>query len=187
MWPAAGTLGSWALVSGTEMQEGRKVLEASQACSVCGVKPGAQCHVLLSVRWVGPWGKEGLTGHPGLRTACAACGKDTEETWVRAVVTQACGRLLPAPAPHGSTLLSPAHLYRGCSDVSEGDRSGMEREVDDRVVAMEAVVASSKDGGVQGRRSGRPVGAAVRSLYACSPPPLPRSSSSGAGLLLQPL
>lgn len=50
-----------------------------------------------------------------------------------------------------------AHLYRGCSDVSEGDRSGMERDVEDRVVAMEAVVASSKEGGVQGRRSGRPV------------------------------
>lgn len=52
-------------------------------------------------------------------------------------------------------------LYRGCSDVSEGDRSGMEREVDDRVVAMEAVVASSKDGGVQGRRSGRPSSSSV--------------------------
>lgn len=51
-----------------------------------------------------------------------------------------------------------AHLYRGCSDVSEGDRSGMERDVEDRVVAMEAVVASSKEGGVQGSRSGRPVG-----------------------------
>lgn len=33
----------------------------------------------------------------------------------------------------------------------------MEREVvEDRVVAIDAVVASSKDGGVQGRRSGRP-------------------------------
>ena len=41
--------------------------------------------------------------------------------------------------------------------MSEGDLSGMDREVvEDRVVAMEAVVASSKDGGVQGSRSGRP-------------------------------
>lgn len=56
----------------------------------------------------------------------------------------------------GSLSSSSTHLYRGCSEVSEGERSGMEREVDDRVVAMEAVVASSKDGGVQGRRSGRP-------------------------------
>lgn len=36
----------------------------------------------------------------------------------------------------------------------------MESDVEDRVVAMEAVVASSKDGGVQGRRSGRPAGGA---------------------------
>ena len=34
----------------------------------------------------------------------------------------------------------------------------MDRDVEDRVVAMEAVVASSKDGGVQGKRSGRPMG-----------------------------
>lgn len=48
--------------------------------------------MLLPVRWVGPWGKKGLTGHPGLKTACAACGKGTEETgtWVSAEVTQAC-------------------------------------------------------------------------------------------------
>ena len=32
---------------------------------------------------------------------------------------------------------------RGCSDDSEGDRSGMERDVEDRVVAMEAVVAQA--------------------------------------------
>lgn len=41
--------------------------------------------------------------------------------------------------------------------MSEGDLSGMDSEVvEDRVVAMEAVVASSKEGGVQGS-SGRPV------------------------------
>lgn len=102
-------------------------------------------------------------------------------------MTRGCARLLRAPAPHCSADPNPAHLYRGCSDVSEGDRSGMEREVDDRVVAMEAVVASSKDGGVQGRRSGRPVGAASRSLYSCSPSPLPLSSTSGAGLLPRPI
>lgn len=50
------------------------------------------------------------------------------------------------------------HLYLGCSEVSEGDRSGTERDVDDSVVAMEAVVASSKEGGVQGSRSGLPAG-----------------------------
>lgn len=139
------------------MQEGRKVLEARQACSVCGLKPGAQCQVLLLLRWLGPWGEKGLTGHPGLKTAYAACGKDAEEmgTFCQSKVTQGCACLFPAPAPHCSTHLNLAYLYRGCSDVSEGDRSGMEREVDDRVVAMEAVVASSKDGGVQGR-SGRP-------------------------------
>lgn len=184
--PHAGELGT-ALVSGTEMQEGRKVLEAGQACSVCGVKPGAQCQMLLPVRLVGPWGKKGLTGRPGLKTACVACGKGTEEmgTWVRAVVTPSCGCLLPASAPHGSTRPNPAHLYRGCSEVSEGDRSGMEREVDDRVVAMEAVVASSKDGGVQGRRSGRPVGAGqepvwlqpISPLYAAPPQELAFCSS----------
>ena len=98
-------------------------------------------------------------------------------TCCQSVVTQGCAHLLPALAPHCSTHLNPAYLYRGCSDVSEGDRSGMEREVDDRVVAMEAVVASSKDGGVQGRRSGRPVGAASRSLYGCSLSPLPHGSN----------
>lgn len=41
--------------------------------------------------------------------------------------------------------------------MSEGDLSGMDREVvEDRVVAIDAVVASSNEGGVQGRRSGRP-------------------------------
>lgn len=41
--------------------------------------------------------------------------------------------------------------------MSEGDLSGMDREVvEERVVAIDAVVASSKDGGVHGRRSGRP-------------------------------
>lgn len=50
------------------------------------------------------------------------------------------------------------HLYLGCSEVSEGDRSGTDRDVDDSVVAMEAVVASSKEGGVQGSRSGLPAG-----------------------------
>lgn len=68
----------------------------------------------------------------------------------------------PAPTSLKETAQAP-HRYRGCSDVSEGDRSGMERDVEDSVVAMEAVVASSKDGGVQGRRSGRPVG---RGLWA---------------------
>lgn len=50
------------------------------------------------------------------------------------------------------------HLYLGCSEVSEGDRSGTERDVEDSVVAMEAVVASSKEGGVQGSRSVLPAG-----------------------------
>lgn len=41
--------------------------------------------------------------------------------------------------------------------MSEGDLSGMDSEVvEESVVAIDAVVASSKDGGVQGRRSGRP-------------------------------
>lgn len=40
--------------------------------------------------------------------------------------------------------------------MSEGDLSGMDSEVvEERVVAIEAVVASSKEGGVQGS-SGRP-------------------------------
>lgn len=43
--------------------------------------------------------------------------------------------------------------------MSEGDLSGMDREVvEERVVAIDAVVASSNDGGVHGRRSGRPGG-----------------------------
>lgn len=43
--------------------------------------------------------------------------------------------------------------------MSDGDLSGMDREVvEDRVVAIDAVVASSNDGGVHGRRSGRPGG-----------------------------
>lgn len=104
----------------------------------------------------GVWGhgeRGGLTGHPGPKTACAACGEGTGDGYLMSEAVHP----FPALAPNSST-----YLYRGCSDVSEGDRSGMEREVDDRVVAMEAVVASSKDGGVQGRRSGRPVGAASR-------------------------
>lgn len=41
--------------------------------------------------------------------------------------------------------------------MSDGERSGMDREVvEESVVAMEAVVASSKDGGVQGSTSPRP-------------------------------
>lgn len=41
--------------------------------------------------------------------------------------------------------------------MSDGERSGMEREVvEESVVAMEAVVASSNDGGVQGSTSERP-------------------------------
>lgn len=41
--------------------------------------------------------------------------------------------------------------------MSEGDLSGMDSEVvEESVVAMDAVVASSNDGGVHGRRSGRP-------------------------------
>lgn len=43
--------------------------------------------------------------------------------------------------------------------MSEGDLSGMDKEVvEERVVAIDAVVASSNDGGVHGRRSGRPDG-----------------------------
>ena len=41
--------------------------------------------------------------------------------------------------------------------MSEGDLSGMDKEVvEERVVAIDAVVASSNEGGVHGRRSGRP-------------------------------
>lgn len=68
---------------------------------------------------------------------------------------QECSPASEPPPPLGPP---SAHLYLGCSEVSEGDRSGMDRDVEDRVVAMDAVVASSKEGGVQGRRSGRPVG-----------------------------
>lgn len=41
--------------------------------------------------------------------------------------------------------------------MSDGDLSGMDSEVvEESVVAIDAVVASSNEGGVQGRRSGRP-------------------------------
>lgn len=41
--------------------------------------------------------------------------------------------------------------------MSDGERSGMDREVvEESVVAMEAVVASSNEGGVQGSTSVRP-------------------------------
>lgn len=41
--------------------------------------------------------------------------------------------------------------------MSEGERSGIDREVvEESVVAMEAVVASSNEGGVQGSTSARP-------------------------------
>lgn len=41
--------------------------------------------------------------------------------------------------------------------MSDGERSGMEREVvEESEVAMEAVVASSNEGGVQGSTSARP-------------------------------
>lgn len=47
-------------------------------------------------------------------------------------------------------------LYRGCSLVSDGERSGIDMEVlEDRVVATDAVVASSNDGGVQDCRPKR--------------------------------
>lgn len=43
--------------------------------------------------------------------------------------------------------------------MSEGDLSGMDKEVvEESVVAIDAVVASSNDGGVHGRRSGLPGG-----------------------------
>lgn len=50
--------------------------------------------------------------------------------------------------------------------MSEGDLSGMDREVvEESVVAMDAVVASSNDGGVQGR-SDRPGGGRERYEFA---------------------
>lgn len=43
--------------------------------------------------------------------------------------------------------------------MSQGDLSGMDREVvEERVVAIDAVVASSNEGGVHGRWSARPGG-----------------------------
>lgn len=61
LWPEAhaGELGS-----GTEMQEGRKVLEAGQACSVCGAKPGAQCQMLVPFK--GGWGHGERRGSPAI-------------------------------------------------------------------------------------------------------------------------
>ena len=106
-----------------------------------------------------------LTGHPAQRTVCAAC-RETTNRWKR-------WREAPPPrSPAPSQPPQSTHLYRGCSEVSEGDRSGMERDVEDRVVAMEAVVASSKEGGVQGRRSGRPVGSRGWALVGARPLPL---------------
>lgn len=62
-WPSSQQPTRWGAgycwVSGPEMQEGRKVLEASQACSVCGVKPGAQCQALMPLKVDGDTGKEG--------------------------------------------------------------------------------------------------------------------------------
>lgn len=51
--------------------------------------------------------------------------------------------------------------------MSEGDLSGMDKEVvEESVVAIDAVVASSNDGGVHGRRSGLPGGRTqVQSLH----------------------
>lgn len=51
--------------------------------------------------------------------------------------------------------------------MSEGDLSGMDKEVvEESVVAIDAVVASSNDGGVHGRRSGLPGGQTqVQSLH----------------------
>lgn len=80
------------------------------------------------------------------------------EKWGEAPPNQRPAHPTTSPIPRPRDMVRSTHLYRGCSDDSEGDRSGMERDVEDRVVAMEAVVASSKDGGVQGKRSGRPMG-----------------------------
>lgn len=123
-------------------------------------------------------GREGLgsrlTGCPVRRTVCAAFRENTDR-WNR---WHGQGGLPTAPPDQAlcwPLLLGvqatppPAHLYLGCSEVSEGDRSGMDRDVEDRVVAMEAVVASSKEGGVQGRRSGRPVEEAVGSCGSQTP------------------
>jgi hypothetical protein len=115
----------------------------------------------------------GLTGHPVRRTGCVACrdGNRCGAHGPRLCYSQVWRQCAP---PTCCFLLCPptclTHLYRGCSEVSEGDRSGMEREVDDRVVAMEAVVASSKEGGVQGKRSGRPMGRGRWALRVLAPP-----------------
>lgn len=113
-----------------------------------------------------------LTCLPVQRTVCAAC------RYAKQVAQVGEASRLPAPATPLSLRDTPpsAHLYRGCSEVSEGDRSGMERDVEDRVVAMEAVVASSKEGGVQGRRSGRPAGTRRWAPLGARPPGLPCSS-----------
>ena len=101
-----------------------------------------------------------LTGHPVPRTVCAAC-RETANTWKKrgkGPPNQRPAHPTTPPIPRPRDMVRSTYRYRGCSDDSEGDRSGMERDVEDRVVAMEAVVASSKDGGVQGKRSGRPRG-----------------------------
>lgn len=126
-----------------------------------------------------------LTGHPVLRTVCGACRNHKQEgeggtgegcqpglspvaapsitlPTLMGPSSNTLSLIVPQWPVHQPETLIPASVprltyrYRGCSEVSEGERSGMERDVDDRVVAMEAVVASSKEGGVQGRRSGRP-------------------------------
>lgn len=101
-----------------------------------------------------------LTGHPVLRTVCAACREtaNTRKKWGKGPPNQCPAHPMTPPIPWPRDMVGSTHRYRGCSDDSEGDRSGIERDVEDRVVAMEAVVASSKDGGVQGKRSGRPMG-----------------------------